>query len=430
VVIYWAFARNDVIDPAAVPTLNSTAKLAPSPVDPVYHQQESPPFDYNTVPVVTATTLIEPDISINRQRIKNSQLVVLVLSARENVERRSMIRRTWGSNQVVYFAIGGMEHQTLRSSRSNGKASRLDIQNRLEVEQARHHDLIDTLHPESYRSLPHKLRFALRWILHHYNDVLWVLKADDDMFVRTDLIQEAIIPRPHLTEPWSLSPSDHAIVVGHVVRNVPVQRAGKWAEQHEYIQSHAIYPPWPQGSCGYLVSRAAGEYIATQYDSDLSSLSLANGMSKPLTLQMFQGEDTSLGIWMAQSNLNVTWVDSSLFVNHGNCMVSSSLASDALATANATVAWSIGHRINPEQIFRCHTFASKHDDRKTMAPRDLLSVRSRIVDALLPPSKDDKAYWSALALQQSNQVAKQRHETAVRRREQREKLRQQLEASK
>jgi Galactosyltransferase len=398
------------------------------------NEQESQPFDYNIVPVVTATTLSEPDISINRELNKSTLLVVLVLSSRENVERRSMIRRTWGSNQVVYFAIGGKEHRPTRSS-SNEKASWLDIQHRVAQEQSQHQDLIDTVHPESYRSLPHKLRFALRWIMRNYNGVQWVLKADDDMFVRADLIQEAIFPRRRLTEPWSSSPSAHAIVVGHVVRNVPVQRAGKWAEQHEYVQSHAIYPPWPQGSCGYLLSRAVGEYIATQYDRDIASLSLTNGTPTTLTLQMFQGEDTSLGIWMAQSNLNVTWIDSSLFVNHGDCMVPSSLASDASSTSNETVVWSIGHRISPEQIFRCHTFASKQNGgsmnaESTMAPRDLLSLRSRIVDALLPPSKDDKAYWSAMALQQSNQQAKQRREAAVRRREERAKLRQHLDEGK
>jgi hypothetical protein len=162
---------------------------------------------------------------------------------------------------------------------------------------------------------------------------------------------------------------------------------------------------------------------------------LTNGTPTTLTLQMFQGEDTSLGIWMAQSNLNVTWIDSSLFVNHGDCMVPSSLASDASSTSNETVVWSIGHRISPEQIFRCHTFASKQNGgsmnaESTMAPRDLLSLRSRIVDALLPPSKDDKAYWSAMALQQSNQQAKQRREAAVRRREERAKLRQHLDEGK
>jgi Galactosyltransferase len=441
VVRYWAITGHHAIDHRA-PTdlkLNDPFKFPPSPVDQVYQPQESPPFDYNTAPLVTATTLREPDISVVRRiTVSNhTQLVVLVLSSRKNVERRSMIRRTWGSNHIVYFAIGGLERHTPRSSSSSNEeaASRLDIQHRLKEEQARHQDLIDTVHPESYRSLPHKLRFALRWILRHYNDVQWVLKADDDMFVRADLIQEALIPHPRLTEPWSWSPSAHAIVVGHIVRNVPVQRAGKWAEQREYIQSHAIYPPWPQGSCGYLLSRAAGEYIATRYDRDIASLSLANGAPAALTLPMLQGEDTSLGIWMAQSNLNVTWIDSSLFVNHGDCMVPSSIASDALSTSNETVAWSIGHRISPEQIFRCHTFASKYDDGKTdakssMAPRDLLSLRSRIVDALLPPSKDDKAYWSAMARQQSDQEAKHRHESAVQRREQRAKLRQQLEAGK
>jgi hypothetical protein len=235
-----------------------------------------------------------------------------------------------------------------------------------------------------------------------------------------------------------LDPATDAIVIGNIVRNVPIQRGGKWAE-HNFVNHGPIYPPWPQGSCGYMVSRAVGNYIAQQYDLDVNFRSkgdTANGLPNEPVLQMYQGEDTSLGIWMEQSNLNVSWINSSLFVNHGDCAVPSLAASSALTAAkDETIAWSIGHRITPEHMLRCysvlsHAGANVDLDASTVSPKQVFALHSHVSTEPLEPSKDDKAYWSAMDLYQSDQEAKQRSDLLRQRREERAKRRQGLKADK
>jgi len=138
-------------------------------------------------------------------------------------------------------------------------------------------------------------------------------------------------------------PSTHT-VVGRIQRHQAVQTTGKWAESLYNQQQHAFYPPWPQGSCGYLVSRAVAEYIAKE---------------KGRLETMYQGEDTSLGIWLENASAAVHWVHSPFFVNHGDCRLPRRPASSN-STGKGTVLGSnnvplvIGHRMTPELMRRCY----------------------------------------------------------------------------
>jgi hypothetical protein len=62
------------------------------------------------------------------------------------------------------------------------------------------------------------------------------------------------------------------------------------------LRCHSLtsLPPtqWAYGSAGYIVSRAVAEYIASRDD-----------------LYYYQGEDAGLGIWLEESPLQVTFID-------------------------------------------------------------------------------------------------------------------------
>jgi Galactosyltransferase len=367
-------------------------------------------FDYNLPPIATAETLQYP-------KANNAEhLIVLVLSARENAARRSMIRQTWGHDHAVYFVIGG--------PRPNITKHRSTTQETVQEQEA-YHDLLDTIHPESYNSLPHKLKYAMHWVVHHCEAAQWIVKVDDDMFVRVDRLRDSFLPL--------LNPSTPT-VVGHILRDIPVQRHGKWAET-DY--ANPIYPPWPQGSCGYVVSRAVAEYIAQQYERDLAPSS----KTTKTALRIYQGEDTSLGIWFEQSGLNVYWVNSPFFVNHGDCMVATDYSN---GTTTDVVALSIGHRITPEQMQKCYAaFVDKEQDASTAAeqlyylethsqrtsPQQKEAGRSDnfFDDERLDETKTE-AYRSAIARHQWEQEVANRQEYAKQRKEQRAKTRQQLRA--
>jgi len=261
---------------------------------------DEPPFDYNQKMVRTKTTLSDPtaDYSANVH-------VILVLSARENFQRRAVIRKTWGRDHAIYFVIGGKPESEQQAK----------VQGQLEKEQKQHHDLLDSVHPESYKSLPHKVKFAYQWILKNCPRVQWLTKVDDDTVVRVDTLQRVLLNKLNSLEP---------IVVGRIVSDSPVYREGKWAETKYQPDT---YPNWPQGSCGHTVSRPVADYIGSHNK-----------------LVYYQGEDTSIGIWLDQAAdkgaLAVTWLRSHYYTNDGDCHSPQWLI--------------IGHRIKPTQMLSCY----------------------------------------------------------------------------
>ena len=82
-------------------------------------------------------------------------------------------------------------------------------------------------------------------------------------------------------------------------------------------------PLWPKGSHGHIVSRPVAEYVA--------------GMSN---VTYYQGEDTSLGIWLSESYLRVSWISSPYFQNHGRCEEDEWIV--------------IGHQISPDHMRECY----------------------------------------------------------------------------
>ena len=281
-------------------------------------------FDYNQQPVVAASTLDDPQI------FKEHSMLVIVLSARQNRKRRQTIRETWGKGHAVYFVIGGgaLGANNINITANNKRSATGAENEELRQEQHDHRDLIDSVHPDSYRALPHKLQFALKWIVRNCPAAQWILKVDDDMYARVASVERILVPLFNPATP---------MVVGRILRHQAVQKSGKWAE---LSYPHPFYPPWPQGSCGYLISQAAAQLVTDGSNS-----------------LKYQGEDTSLGIWLAGAqNPSVHWIDSPFFVNNGDCQLPR-LSASTNATSSlvfSKVPLVIGHRITPELMRRCY----------------------------------------------------------------------------
>lgn len=262
--------------------------------------------DHNAATPISLLT--QPDVS-NHQQCSSTkgQLVTFVLSARGNQKRRNAIRQTWGSRFSVFFVLG--ENNLISNSTS------VDI----EAEQKKHRDLIVTNAPESYSSLPHKLRYALHWLDTHCDDgIRWALKVDDDMFCHVAGIEQLLS---------RFMDSTTMTVLGHVLVGQAVKNYGKWRES-KYLEP--IYPPFVQGSCGYVLSRPVVKHISDRVGA---------GSASNETLD-YQGEDTSLGIWLHdQGHLAVEWWESAQFVNHARCTDDQAL--------------SIGHKMTPELLHQC-----------------------------------------------------------------------------
>ncbi|XP_074662365.1 UDP-GalNAc:beta-1,3-N-acetylgalactosaminyltransferase 2-like [Tubulanus polymorphus] len=129
-------------------------------------------------------------------------------------------------------------------------------------------DVVDT-----YRSLPRKLLEFYKWTLR--GEVPYILKTDDDCYLDVDRILKNLkmLAKKNLRKVWwSRFRYDWA-----------VEQYGKWAERH---YKSITYPPFACGS-GHVLSQDIVRWL--DYNSD--------------DLMMdYQGEDTSLGIWLAAVN--------------------------------------------------------------------------------------------------------------------------------
>jgi len=265
--------------------------------------------------------------TLTAPKVTKDTTVIIVMSARENFFMRAAIRESWASgHDNVYFAINTPclvpKHMRpglykLGCEGPMGDDTHLakvaEVQEKLFAEQEKYQDIINIERPDSYKSLVHKLKAAFDWVLKN-TKADWIVKADDDTFVRVSSVAK-LLSRYSPTNPT---------VVGRVIHGSRVAKQGKWAEP-EYHQK--TYPPWPQGSCGYAVSRPVAEYVANHIDS----------------LYEYQGEDASLGIWMDESPLKntVLWEKSAAFANEGNCHDPKFVM--------------VGHQLSPTKMRACYT---------------------------------------------------------------------------
>lgn len=156
----------------------------------------------------------------------NQTTVVLVLSARDHFARRAAIRDTWAkTNDNVYFVVGGPDPGDKADTDKSKPSSVLSL---LLYEQELHGDLIDSIHPESYKALPYKLHYGMKWVIENVHHVNWIAKADDDHVVRVKLLEYFVLRKfnPH-----------HPSVIGGIVVGAPPHRNGKWAEDPKFKAS-------------------------------------------------------------------------------------------------------------------------------------------------------------------------------------------------
>ncbi|NXU21289.1 B3GT6 galactosyltransferase, partial [Pardalotus punctatus] len=188
-------------------------------------------------------------------------LAVVVMSGPGYGERRSTIRSTWlaaARPGPVWsrFVVGtaGLGSAELRS---------------LELEQSRHQDLL--LLPElrdSYENLTAKVLATYVWLDEHV-DFRFALKADDDTFVRLDVLVEELKAKEPRRLYW-----------GFFSGRGRVKSGGKWKESAWVLCD--FYLPYALGG-GYVISADLVRYLRLSREY----------------LNLWQSEDVSVGVWLA-----------------------------------------------------------------------------------------------------------------------------------
>lgn len=282
-------------------------------------------------------------------RIKTGGLAVMVLSSRTNKNSRENIRKTWakGHQNNVFFMVG--ESCPIIPKQRKWNRCEVNPKNeppnplQLEMYTVAQHDLTEQLKNESmvvvlpmhdvYQGLPRKVKEGYAWILEN-TDADFILKADDDMYVRVDSFRNFVnseFLNKTAKENGELQTEYH---YGGWIRSLKVWTRGK---NPEFDYKHSYYPPFAIGSYGHVVSRPLAQYVVDNKE------------------QLFEygGEDTSLGIWVKESVMNEEHKvkyhkDVKVMTNGKNCMVNKYHV--------------IGHSLTDFQIKTCYDHADEIED--------------------------------------------------------------------
>lgn len=234
-----------------------------------------------------------------------SEYVVLIVSGPDNEEKRDVIRATWAKLATNIFIENGEKlfkwnhtwiGQTVQQDlikfyfAIGTKGLSRNKLDKLRNENSRTHDLLilDQLE-DSYRNLALKMLHALSWIDKNVEGLKYLLKCDDDSFVRIDLIVkdlEAFAPDmsdrklSNYVSYKDKLPSYKGLYWGYFDGRAKVYLNGKWQERDWFLCDH--YLPYALGG-GYVISQSIVNYIARNVD-DLSH---------------YISEDVSMGVWTA-----------------------------------------------------------------------------------------------------------------------------------
>lgn len=242
----------------------------------------------NTISVDKTCKLEDTDKEFNimhDSKLKSPELIILILSAPANANKRNTIRQTWlklsdrghksNSDSTFktkhYFAIG-------RLGLNNGLIKKIND------EQLKYNDILILPMFDSYSNLTYKVLKSFEWLNEHYDfgvTFKYVLKCDDDSFVRLDnLIHELQqlellyikSDKPPVTE--KVSPYvtvnmpkdfDHVVMStpdlywGYFKGNTKIKTVGKWKEDNWILCDY--YLPYALGG-GYLLSKSLVSFIA------------------------------------------------------------------------------------------------------------------------------------------------------------------------
>nr|CAG4649539.1 EOG090X0A8N [Scapholeberis mucronata]SVE93770.1 EOG090X0A8N [Scapholeberis mucronata] len=196
---------------------------------------------------------------------KSIYLLVLVMSNPTKSATRQVIRDTWLSSNP-----DRVKHLFLVGSKGLTK----EVLNEITEEHAMYNDMmvLDFI-SESYSSLTTKVLAGFQAAKSNYV-FDFILKCDDDSFVRMPLLVKALQNQPQNLLYW-----------GFFKGGSTVFQKGKWKESEWFLCD--TYLPYAQGG-GYILSSDLVEYLVK---------------NAPL-LQHYKSEDVSVGVWLSPLKIN------------------------------------------------------------------------------------------------------------------------------
>jgi len=200
--------------------------------------------------------------------MKDSHLLVLIITSPVNLDRRDAIRRTWIADAVERDNLGSFLTFRFVVGVKNLKK---DVHEQLINEQGKNHDLLmlDEL-VDRYESLSMKLGLMVEHVHDKGQYFDFLLKVDDDSYVRVKEVWDEI----------RRDDSTRMLYWGYFYGRGRVKTKGLWKEPNWKLCDY--YLPYARGG-GYVISREVVKYLALNWR----------------LFQQYQSEDVTLGAWLA-----------------------------------------------------------------------------------------------------------------------------------
>ncbi|KAE9604412.1 putative galactosylxylosylprotein 3-beta-galactosyltransferase [Lupinus albus] len=213
------------------------------------------------------------------------ELFVGILSAGNHFAERMAVRKSW------------MQHRLFKASKAVARFFvalnyRKEVNTELKKEAEFFGDIVIVPYMDNYDLVVLKTVAICEYGVHTVS-AKYIMKGDDDTFVRVD----AVIDEARKV------PDDMSFYIGNINYYHKPLRSGKWAVTYEEWPEED-YPPYANGP-GYIMSADIARYIVSEFE-----------MHK---LRLFKMEDVSMGMWVEQFNSSklVKYVHSSKFCQFG-----------------------------------------------------------------------------------------------------------------
>nr|XP_046248499.1 UDP-GlcNAc:betaGal beta-1,3-N-acetylglucosaminyltransferase 7 [Scatophagus argus] len=167
-------------------------------------------------------------------------LLMVIKSVATQHDRREVIRKTWGKEQVV----DGKRIKTLfLLGKPSNEAERVNHQKLVEYEDHIYGDILQWDFLDSFFNLTLKETHFLKWFHTYCPGVRYIFKGDDDVFVGVDNIFEFLESSKH---------AENLFVGDVIVKAVPIRKKENkyYIPQALYNKTH--YPPYAGGG-GFLM---------------------------------------------------------------------------------------------------------------------------------------------------------------------------------
>ncbi|XP_010272177.1 PREDICTED: hydroxyproline O-galactosyltransferase GALT6-like [Nelumbo nucifera] len=196
------------------------------------------------------------------------ELFIGILSAGNHFAERMAVRKTW------------MQSELIKSSNVVARFfvalhARKEVNMELKKEAEFFGDIVIVPFMDSYDLVVLKTvaicEYGVRMVSAKY-----VMKCDDDTFVRVDTVIKEV----------KKVPVDRSLYVGNINYYHKPLRYGKWSVTYEEWPEED-YPPYANGP-GYVVSSDIARFVVTEFEKH--------------KLRLFKMEDVSMGMWVEQFN--------------------------------------------------------------------------------------------------------------------------------